>query len=248
MGLDWYDIHLGLEKTFDVSLSDDDFQDVFRDRDIRVGDLYEVLLKKLEINEVVRYDVSVNFILWRRMQADLHQVTGLPLDDIKLQTPLVDLFPKQDRCEMWEELRAASPYHLRDLDYPRVVRVVGFTIAVLVVLAEQLQIWQLGLLQWMLPLLGLFGIWMVAETYLKILFFLRRWRTSFPKGTDTVKDLCRDVLANNYDAICEGAQIPLDEGAAVVWRKLTDILVDTLGVERDAITFRTRLVRDLGME
>lgn len=104
MGLDWYEIHLGLEKTFDVSLSDDDFQDVFRDRDIRVGDLYEVLLKKLEINEVVRYDVSVNFILWRRMQADLHQVTGLPLDDIKLQTPLVDLFPKQDRCEMWAEL------------------------------------------------------------------------------------------------------------------------------------------------
>ena len=64
----------------------------------------------------------------------------------------------------------------------------------------------------------------------------------------TVKDLCRTVLAVNYADFCRSTEIPLDDRCLDIWERLTAILVDTLGVERDDVTFHARLVKDLAME
>jgi hypothetical protein len=63
----------------------------------------------------------------------------------------------------------------------------------------------------------------------------------------TVKDLCRAVLATNCEDLGRDAGIPLDERAIAVWRELTGVLVESLGVDAERVTFRSRLVRDLGM-
>lgn len=47
MGLDILDIQFRVEKAFGVELTHDDLFEVMRDRDILVGDLYSLLLKKL---------------------------------------------------------------------------------------------------------------------------------------------------------------------------------------------------------
>lgn len=248
MGLDLLDISYRIEETFDVSLSGDDLTELAREGDIAVGDLYELVLRKMHLRDVARYDVGLNYALWRELQAVIHCVAEVPPDRIELKTPLEDLFPRETRRTKWEDLRNACPYRVPKLDYPRVVRVVGFSLATAVVLAEQFQIWQIPALRWFWPLLGLLGIWMLLETYLKVLWILAPLRSHLPAGMNTVKDLCRTVLARDYERICHDVEIPLDERCLVVWQKLTDLLVDVLGVDPDTITFRSRLFRDLGME
>ncbi|MCL4191768.1 MAG: hypothetical protein KJZ87_08470 [Thermoguttaceae bacterium] len=95
-------------------------------------------------------------------------------------------------------------------------------------------------------MLGLIGIWMVSETYLKMLWMCRRLRNCLPARMATFKDLCRTVLATNYEEICSASEIPFDDRCLEVWWQLTGILADALGVEADAITFRSRLFQDLG--
>ncbi len=142
MGLDILDIQFRVEKAFGVELTHDDFFEVMRDRDILVGDLYNLLLKKLLLHDVARYDIRL--------------------------------------------------------------------------------------------------------TYLKVLWMCRPLRNCFPARMATVKDLCRTVLATNYEEMWGASEIPFDDRCIEVWRQLTGILVDALGVEADAITFRSRLFQDLG--
>lgn len=246
MGLDILDIQFRVEKAFGVELTHDDLFEVMRDRDILVGDLYSLLLKKLLLHDVARYDVRLNYRLWEQMQRVVQSASGAPLEQIELKTPLAVLFPRDTRRTAWETLRRECPYRLAQLDYPKAVRWAGFGLAVGMVLVEQLRIgWAAGA-NWLWPVLGLIGIWMVSETYLKVLWMCRPLRNSFPARMATVKDLCRTVLATNYEEICGSSEIPFDDRCLEVWRQLTGILVDALGVEADAITFRSRLFQDLG--
>ncbi len=247
MGLDLLDITFRIEHKFDVDLSREDLAALVRDRDIIVGDLYDLVLKKLHLRDVARYDVRLSYALWTELRDVIHSVTKVPLDRIELKTPLEALFPRKTRRATWEALREASPYRIRKLDYPRVVRTVGFVLAAVMALIEQLQIWQVPGVKWLWPLLGLLGVWMLIETYTKVLSLLSPLRKRFPSGMTTVKDLCRAVLATNYADICRSDEIPSEKRCLAVWQQLTEILVDGLGVDADEITFRSRLVRDLAM-
>jgi acyl carrier protein len=247
MGLDVMDIAYRVEKTFKVELSLDDFDGLVRDRDIVVGDLYDLVLTRMHLRDVARHDIRLNYDLWRQMQRVLHSVTYVPLHEIELKTPLEALFPRETRREAWDALGEVCPYRIRELDYPQTVRIAGFLMAAGMALVEQLQLWQLPGVKWIWPLLGVVGIWMFVETYMKILTICAPLRTRFPAAMTTVKDLCRAVLARNYAEICQNVEVPIDERSLVIWEQLTEILVDVLSVKADEITFRSRLFRDLGM-
>jgi acyl carrier protein len=248
VGLDLLDITFRIEKEFGVGLSRDDLDAVARDRDILVGDLYELVLKKLQLRDFARYDIRLNYALWTELQGVIHSVTEVPLDQIELKTPLEKLFPRKVRRATWEALREACPYQIRTLGYSRAVRRAGFLLAVVMALFEQFHIWRIPGVRWLWPLLGLLGIWMLVETYTKVLSIFAPLRNCFPPGMTTVKDLCRAVLATNYADFCRHVEIPLDDRCLVVWERLTAILVDALGVDADEVTFRSRLVKDLAME
>lgn len=250
MGLDLVEITLRIEEVFNVELSEEDFRELVRDRDIVVGDLYKLLLKKLHMLSVARYDFHLNHSFWVELQGLIHEVTGAPLEQVELKTRLERLFPRETRRATWEALRGACRYRIGRLDYPGAVRACGLLLALSVVLIEQFRIWQVPGLAWFWPLLGLLGIWMLVETYAKVLWLLAPLRDRFPSGMVTVKDLCRAVLARNYAEVyrdCHETAIPLDERSLTVWNQLREILVDVLGVDADEVTFQARLVRDLGM-
>jgi len=160
----------------------------------------------------------------------------------------LSLFPEDTRRETWAELREVSQYRIRELDYPRIVRNAGFLLAAAVVFIEHFQLWQLPAVRWLWPLLGMLGLWMLFETYAKLLPFFDRFRVRFPSGMITVKDLCRAVLSANYVELHRDGDIELDDRSAEVWRKLTEIIADTVGVDAEEVTFRSRLIRDLGMD
>jgi acyl carrier protein len=246
MGLDLLDITFRVEKVFRIKVSREELFDLERNQDIVVGDLYELILKKLHLRDSVRHSVRSNECLWSQMQSALHSATGSPLEQIELGLPLKKLFPRETRRTRWEALRNHCLYRIRELDYPQFVRVAGFLLAALVVLIEQFQIWQLPGARWLWPLLGLIAIWMVGETYLKVLSVCAPLRTRFPSGMATVKDLCRSVLAANYADISSAAEVLSDDRSAAVWEQLVEILAEALGVDSAEVTFRSRLFGDLG--
>ena len=247
MGIDLLDITFRIEKELGVRFVLEEWEKITRKRDVTVGDLYGLILKKLGLCDLTRNDIELNYHLWLEIQTTLRVVTGLPAKEIELGTPLEGLFPKPSRREIWNRLREVCSYHIRELDYPKAVRWIGFWLAAGVAFIEQFQIWQMGVPKWVWPLLGFVGIWMVSETYLKILKICAPYRTDFPSRMRTVKDLCRMILATNYREICERVEIAFDERSLAVWEKLVEILVAALGVEKDEVAFHSRLIRDLGM-
>jgi acyl carrier protein len=247
VGLDFVEITLRIEDEFGVELSQDDLTEIAHDRDIVVGDLYKLLLKKIHSRDVARYDISVNLALWREVRELIRAAADVPPEQVELRTPLETLFPRETRRAGWEALRKASPYRIRKLDYPRAVEWIGLALALGMVLMEQFQIWQVPGVAWLWPFLGLLGVWMLVETYIKVLWILAPLRNRFPSGMTTVKDLCRAVVAANHEHISGADDIPADDRCLAVWRQLTEILVDVLGVDAERVTFDARLVRDLAM-
>jgi hypothetical protein len=221
MGLDFAEITIGIEEAFNVKLSDDDVAGLVCDRDITVGDLYDLLLQQMQLRDVGRYDLRLNRQLWSEIRLLLQRVTGARIDDINLPTRLEELFPLATRRAAWTELQEVSPYHVRELDYPLAVRTAGMLLAACVVGLEQFHVWRQPFWNWLAPLLLFMAAWMFSETYLKILTFCACWRNRFPSGMRTVKDLCRSILAANYAEICQSAAMPGLRSTIAPWRSGT---------------------------
>ena len=250
MGLDFLDVTFRLERSLGVSLTQDDLQSIERNGDVRVGDLYELLLSKLGIEDNFRNSYSLNQVLWLDIQAVLSEVTRIPKSKILLQSSLDVMFPKPTRREDWDRLADLSAYAIPELDYSPVVRLMAVATAILV---AYLEIQNLRIVPWLFPLMGFLSIWVFAETYLKMLKILTPYRQSIPSNLATVKELCRAVLSLNYEEICRDAthrlafSTNLDERCLSVWKELVETLSETLGADTEEIDFRTRLLADLGM-
>ena len=240
MGMDLLDIALRVEETFGISMPFSDIEGIARDRDILAGDLYELILRKLRAGETVRSDVRLNFAVWVELQQLVAKAAGVAAETVQLKSPLEKLFPLDTRRAAWEALRAASPYRVATLDYPRFVRRIGLSLAAAMAVFEQFHIWQIPGAFWLWWVIGLFGIWMFAETYGKVMWMLAAWRNRFPAGMKTVKDLVRNVLKNNSEAIVAdkhagavNACIPVDDHRAIaVWQQLRQILSHALKRKR----------------
>ena len=246
MGLDLLDIKFRIEKTFRIEVSKEELFDLARDQDIVVGDLYELILQKLHLRDVARRSMRSNEYLWLQVQSALGSAAQMPFEQIELSLPLKILFPRESRRARWAALRETCPYRICELDYPRFVRIGGYLLAAGVVAIEQFQVWQIPGARWFWPLLGVIGVWMVGETYAKVMSICAPLRTRFPSGMATVKDLCRSVLASNYADISSGAEAVSDDRSAAVWEQLVEILATTLGVDPTDVSFRSRLFGDLG--
>ncbi len=247
MGIDLIDIEFRIAKTFEISVKGE-FLDLMDDQDILVGALYTHILKKVGLRDHARSDLRLNYALWRHMQDLIQDVTDVEVDHLELKTPLRDVFPPKTRRELWQILREDCPYNVPELEYPAWVPILGTTVALAAVAFEQFQVAQLPGWNWFWPLAGLLGIWMVAETYAKLLHVFDPWRVRFPANIKTVKDLCRLILSDNYEKFCGDAEISLDDRANEIWRKLKQILAEVLFVDEDKITFRSRLIQDLGLQ
>lgn len=246
MGLDFLDVAFRIERAFKIDISLDEFRALIKDNDIAVVDLYEFILTKLHLRDVGRLSLRVNQYLWDEMQHALHVSTEMPLEQIHLGLRLDTLFPRENRRDLWNSLREVCPYRIRELDYPRVVRRACLVMALAVVAIEQLHIWQIPGAKWFWHVLTVVAVWMVYETYAKMLSICAKLRVSFPAGMKTVKDLCRNVMSLNYTDICEGSALVLDEHSVVVWEQLVEILAQAIGVEPAEVTLHSRVFRDLG--
>lgn len=250
MGLDLLDVSFRIEKEIGVQVEADDWTSLIRHNDIEVGDLYLLVLRRLHLHDVARTSLALNRHVWETIQAALSAATMVPAEWIELATPLGSLFPVGTRQEDWEAFRARCRWAVGELEYPANVVSMSWTLAITAAVIEQWQFWKWGRPPgslWLL--LGLVGLWMVVETRRKIMRCLRRWRTGLPRGLTSVKDLCRATLANNLRQLADedDAPVTIDAKAAYIWQNLRQVLADALGVDESQVTFRSRLMRDLGL-
>lgn len=256
MGLDLLEIAFDVEKEFGVKMDAEDLDGLVRDRDIVVGDLYALILRKVHIRDTVRTDIPLNFAVWEELREQVSKATGVAKSEILLKTLLEEIFPRETRRVAWEGMRSACPYGIASLDYPRAVRPIGLAVAGAMVLVEQFHIWRIPGAVFVWPIVGILGIWMFSESYAKVMSVFAVWRTQFPRGMRTVKDLVRSILAGNSEkimaykrgGIAGEVEIPIDDRSVAVWEKLREILSDAIGVKVEKVTLESRLVADLGAE
>lgn len=251
MGIDALDMHFRIEKTFQISISMEELRSLFREGDIRVGDLYEHLLNRLMLQDRTRYNLHLNYELWRDVQRMLQCATGRSMDEIMLETRLERLFPQSTCRAAWAMLQASTPHRLPQLKFTNSMqRAMGLTALGLTFCLLAASVWglaQLGVgMLW--PLAGLVMVWMILTIADLLQKVFAPFRTALPDELKTVKDLCRIILADNYQQICSQAGVAVDRRCLDVWHKLQRILQDTLGVDSSQITFQSRLVHDLGMD
>jgi len=247
MGLELLDVSMEIEESFGLQMEPGDFWSEDQLHIVTAGDLYECVLTKLQKRDQARNDLAINRQFWLSMQLVLHTATDIPQHEIQLCTPLQQLFPAAVRRERWNAVAAVCPWQLPALNYSPIVSFLGLSLSVAMVAFEQFQIWQIPGVNWLWPLLGLAGLWMFVETYAKLMSMFDFLKTCFPARLITVKDLCRAMFAANYRKICEQTRTSLAADNGRVWDRLALILEQVSGIDRANISFRSRLVQDLGL-
>ena len=255
MGLDLFDVLHRIEQEFGVALSDDDLSLIIAERDIRAGALCVLVEQRRRILDQVRLDLGINRQVWEELRAALAAAAPEHSSGLDLSTALEAIFPRTTRREAWDRLRTISSLPIPELEYPRLVQVAGWTFALLAAVLELAQFrwqwfgpWRRVAVFWLLP--GLVGLWMVFESRRKLLNWMRPWRTSLPRGMQTVKDLCRGLLATRGLELVDPERALAGSGATAVdlWPQMQQLLADVLGVKPEEVVPEARLFADLGMD
>jgi len=249
MGLDFWDVTLRIEQEFGISLTDFGTESLPSERELEVGDLYFWLFRQLQLHDAAKRDLAFNRWHWQRMQSLLASVTQTDVESIELSTPLVTLFPRSQRCKMWEQLQRDCL--LAPLKQPPSVSCCGLLAAGLLCVYTPLALLfefhkHPNDFLWLIPLGLVISIWKSRS----ILRFLEYLWADFPKECVTVKDLCRSVLASNLTRLSEQSPITLvraeTRSSLEVFNQLRAVLVDCISVDADKVTLNAKFYSDLG--
>lgn len=222
MGLDSVELLLAIEERFQIHIDDDEASSI-----ATVGELHELLVRKLQPQPAARCLTSVAFYRTRRA---LVETLNLDRRAIAPSTPLTPLFPHSTRRQSWQRLQQSLALRLPALRLPT---------APLVLAIAAFLYFQLAL-HWA-PLLFVFALFAGAA----LLRAFPNLATEFPSNIATAGDLAREVLAANYATLSQnaGGHTPNE-----LWDALCRTIVDETGVPRERITPEARIVDDLGID
>lgn len=226
MGLDYVELVLAIEESFQIHIADEEACSIST-----VGDLHRLILTKLEVQPSATCLTSVAF--YRTRKAIMNGL-GLPRDRLKPSMALQEILPLQDRRVRWRRIQDATGLLIPDLQQPAWV-LVGFLLSALALSAIPVVKGTLSF-GWMLP------IWILTSA---ILLRFRGFAVDFPNRSITIGDLARNVLARNY------GQLLAEKGGGSEqdsWESLCRILIEQTGVSRAQITPQAQIVRDLGID
>lgn len=256
MGLDFVEIIMELEDTFEIEIEDDDWAGLVQQHDLTVADLYRVVQAKMERREVDRADIRLNLNLWKEMRSLLQSVTEVPQDEIRLHTRLAELFPCQRRLGLWERMRASRVFKIGSLEYPKLLtQSLGWSLLLSGVVIPIVVVSQFsppfGAWVWLGVVSGaIFFLWILTLQFLydRILSVCSTLRRSLPDHLVTVKDLCRSVRMGYSTAQKGPLAIPSARLKDENWSKFVRVLSEQLCIPLDEIKPESRLVKDLKMD
>ena len=246
MGLDTVEIVMRIEEEFSIELPDAELGAV-----ITVGDLYEVVLSKL--NTATNADCLSSKAVYR-MRKSLVDVLGVPCRSIRPSTSLEPLLPAEFRRQQWAEIAAGI-----GLPFPKLKRTrsqeswllkLALILPTVIVLAS----WgslrpHLGLpTDSLLPLIPAFLAWILLVGFTNSLLKTITQAQVLEIPVRTAGELARMVLTMNFAefAPSSDASQPLSRDA--VWARIVRIFSDQMQMDEEEIVPDARIVQDLGIE
>ncbi len=230
MGLDYVELILAVEDSFQIHIADEEANTLST-----VGDLHKLVVAKLQGQDTKRCLTSAAFYRTRR---GIVETLAIDRRKIKPSTPLEAILPLSIRRKTWREIQAATKLKLPDLQHPASIQLTLLTIGVATAMAPG--IYARAGFAWLLMLFFL-GLVLGA--------LLMKWSPSlaveFPNHDATVGDLARDVLAVNHARLVDevGGWNKKD-----VWESLCRVIVIETSVAPEEITPEARILSDLGID
>ncbi len=246
MGICLLDLNLRIEEAFGVYLEPEDWQELLEDRhDVRVEQLYELILERRQTADALRLDLAINEAFWKRFQTAVAAVRNCHIDDVQLSASINSFFPpgtrRTDLLAFEAQMTERIPILHRPHDPLPEVSLTFFGIVIAGVSALE-DVWHVC---W--STLGITGI--VAPC----VAIFRRWRSStreerWLNNMSTVKELVRYVRDHNLRDLSDPKPATAHTDVEDIWNRMCAILVDSLGLDDGDVTRNAWLVKDLGCE
>jgi hypothetical protein len=227
MGLDTIDLIMRVEEAFGIAISDDDFSNVGKDP--TVGDIYQLVLKKVETTTEGGSCITQH-VFYKLRQALMEQF-NIPRCEITPSTHMESLIAREGRKLKWNKLQQELGLNLPDLVRPSWL----FNILSIITI---------------LCCVGIIGVGISPGLYvLACLACYAGWRFTRPLAVcfwyPTVGDSTEMLLAYNYESIINTKKA-LEE--TQVWEVLKAIFIERIRARPEEIHKNARIIKDLGMD
>jgi hypothetical protein len=227
MGLESVELVIEVENTFGITIPDESATKI-----VTVGDLNELILRKLEENrpETSQCLSAVAFYQFRKALLVRHP-NKLCRSHIRPEARMDDLIPDRHRRQGWEELGQALKWEL-----PRLVRPTWavLTLIAMGVIGMVLALWMRS------PFVAIAtGLALSALSYLTLPL-----ATHFAAGREIVRAMVQKILELNFDRISSEWR---GRNRQEVWETLRMMVAEVAGVSPERVAESARFVGDLGM-
>jgi acyl carrier protein len=233
MGLDGVELIMAVDDRFAIAIGDDEAS-----RIRTVGDLELLIHRKLP---PAASEVCLSSFAFHRLRTALRRLFGIARSELKPQSSLADLLPREGRRRAWASLAENLNWHLPDLCRNRILEgglLAGFLSVIPVAIVST----RLGFIPkpiaWVVGLAVLPGQWVAYRV-------TRPLAVHLPAQCRTVGQATQTVLAMNFGRIAADRQSWSEEE---LWRSLCDTVVDQLGVDPDSVTREARFIEDLRVD
>ena len=260
MGMDFVDIMMRLEESFDIRLENEDFQEPpepgSKTPRLRttVGDLYEIVREKRSRDTPRRASASLEDKALKEVHQGLAAVLDVPHEQIERDGSLEELIAEPVRNRLWRRLKRQLRMKLPSLK-PRhkwylvaswssafVTASIAFSALLLTEPhdSESMASFVVGLVICTAISIA------ISQVFVEVLVTLPVWPfVEFPQGLQTVGDLAQSILALNRTHFVELCGSDPDDD---IWESLRFIIADVLAVDPDQVTKDADLIRDLGAD
>lgn len=233
MGLDSVEILMKVEKTFDIRIPDQEAEKI-----ITVGDFHNAVWKHLE----GKYsNTCKSQLLFYRLRQAVINTFKLSRQDLRLDTPVNDIFPLQNRRQVYASFAQTHGLQLPDLvltsPWSSFMNYLGFITILGGLGCSLLLIFLFDYSNWFLlmPVAGIALTWFVSE-------MLDPMRTVIEPSS--VRAFTQQVLYLNYAAMAKENGTNRNEVESVI----NHIIADMGGLELDEVTPEKKICDDLGID
>ncbi|QDV23104.1 acyl carrier protein [Aureliella helgolandensis] len=233
MGLDVVELVMEIEEAFGISLPDDRAGKM-----LTVGDVYEFILEKTA-DTTLKSSTCLTAAAFYQLRRHLRSL-GLPHSKVRPKTKLERAIPLLGRRSYWLTLSSRMDLQFPRLGRPSWLALVNCMLVAIVVSASFLGFAQQGVL------VGIFAAVVSGVICSAILMFLTSPFAIYPASNCvTIRDLVTNLVAINYNTLATrySTRNPTD-----VWTALQLIVVEQLGVDRNAVVPHARFIQDLGAD
>lgn len=233
MGLESVELLMEVEKTFDIQVPDSEAKSIKT-----VGDFYNSVWDKIKDKENKKCMSAMVYYRFRKL---IVSKIGIQNKDLKLDTDINDLIPREIRKSKWIEIQTDFEYKLPSLDLPqRLNRLLTIIKLSIVIISILISVFLFSIYDkpksyfFLIPIIGLSIVHI-------IIIVSTPYRTDIKQ--DSVRELIKYILFNNYHKI----SLSYGSNRLEMENVISNIIHENFGIDYELIKPEAAIVNDLGI-